>query len=233
MITLDRFNSGRIVLIGCSKRLRWGLMLLQSAFSLLGSEVMPLIRRLCSSLLVASLPFATALPAQAIPLIGVGASAGAYAGYMNGLKSGPSYDLEGSARLLGLDAAGTVLGSAGGSLLELGLRKQISFIPMLSVKPMIGYQGQSLFTATSTWDNGPMARVDLGFSPILSPIWFEGSLGASYPLTLAQPVASYMLGAYFDFLPISSVGLRYRGYHDLNGGGSDISIVELGLRVSI
>lgn len=178
----------------------------------------------------------SAIPAQAIPLLGVGASAGAYTGALTGARSGISFELEGSAEVLGLDAAGTLLGKLGGTdnLIEVGLRKEISFIPMLSVKPTLGYQGQSFFTGK--WDQSPMARLDLGFSPILSPIWFDGSLGVSYPVGLGRPIGSVMVGGNFALLPLASIGVRYRSYRDLSGatsGTSDFGAVEVGLRLTI
>lgn len=173
------------------------------------------------------------MPAHALPLLGIGASAGAYSGWMSGPKSGLSFELDGSAQVLGLDAAGTVVGTldGGSSLVEVGMRQELSFLPMISLKPMVGYQGNSLFGAS--WDHAPVARLDVGFSPILSPIWFEGNAGVSYPLTLGAPVMSYLAGGYLAFLPIASVGLRYRGYDILSSTGGKYNVLELGLRVSI
>lgn len=190
-------------------------------------------RNLVPSLLAAATLVATSVPAQALPLIGIGASGGAYGGYMTGAKTGLSFELDGNAQIFGLDAAGTVLGtlSGGGSLVEVGMRQELSFIPMISLKPMVGYQGNSLFG--SSWDHAPVARLDVGFSPILSPIWFEGSVGASYPLALGSPVVSYLAGGYLAFLPIASVGLRYRGYDNLGNAAGKFNVLELGLRVSI
>lgn len=175
---------------------------------------------------------AAALPAQAIPLIGIGASAGGYVGFMSGAKSGATFELDGNVDAFGFDVAGNLLTKMGGTemLAEAGLRKELSFLPMISIKPGVFYQGQSLFSPT--YDHGVGARVDLGISPILSPLTFEGSAGVSYPLSLQHPLASYMVGANLSLIPMTSIGVRYRGYRDL-AVTSDISVMELGLRVSI
>lgn len=167
--------------------------------------------------------------AHAIPLIGIGASAAGYVGYGS---RGATVGADGNAEVFGIDAAGAILTLPGqnGSLVELGLRKELSFIPMLSVKPTVAYQGQSLFTAA--FDHGLQGRLDVAFSPILSPIWFEGNYGYSYyPLAGNMLVNSYALGGYFALLPLASVGARYRSYSASNGSG--LNTVELGLRVTI
>lgn len=167
--------------------------------------------------------------AHAIPLIGIGASASGYAGVSS---RGLSVGVDGNAEVLGIDAAGSALALPGqtGSLLELGLRKEMSFIPMLSVKPTLAYQGQNLFQAD--FAHGLQGRLDVAFSPILSPIWFEGSYGYSYyPMAGNMLVNSYALGGYFAFFPLASVGARYRAYNPLTGAG--FNTVELGLRVTI
>ncbi|MBO9540021.1 hypothetical protein J7643_05430 [bacterium] len=176
-------------------------------------------------------------PAQAVPLIGIGASAGAHIGYLSGDKqgasiSGPAFELDGNVDAFGFDVAGNLISRLGSDemLAEVGLRKELSFIPMISLKPGIFYQGQSLFSPT--FDHGAGARVDLGLSPILSPLTFEGSVGVSYPLSYQHAIASYMLGANLSLIPMTSIGVRYRGYRDL-AVTSDISVMELGLRVSI
>lgn len=173
----------------------------------------------------------TPATAHAIPLIGIGASAAGYAGVGN---RGLTVGADGNAEVFGIDAAGSVLTLPGqnGSLVELGLRKEFSFIPMLSVKPTIAYQGQSLFQADQSFQHGAQARLDVAFSPILSPIWFEGNYGYSYfPLAGNTLVNSYALGGYFAFLPLASVGARYRSYSVMGGAG--FNTVELGLRVTI
>lgn len=191
-------------------------------------------RNLLGAVLTATtvLATATAVPAHAVPLIGVGASAGGHVGYMSGAKSGATFELDGNVDAFGFDVAGNLLTRLGGSemLAEVGLRKEVSFLPMISLKPGLFYQGQSLFSPS--YDHGVGVRVDLGISPILSPLTFEGSAGVSYPLAYQHPLASYMLGANLSLFPMTSIGVRYRGYRDL-AVTSDISVMELGLRVTI
>ncbi|HEY9855155.1 MAG TPA: hypothetical protein V6D05_05410 [Stenomitos sp.] len=173
----------------------------------------------------------TPAAAHAIPLIGIGASA---AGYVGAGNRGVTVGADGNAEVFGIDAAGSILTLPGqtGSLVELGLRKELSFIPMLSVKPTLAYQGQSLFQADNSFQHGLQGRLDVAFSPILSPIWFEGNYGYSYyPLANNTVINSYALGGYFAFLPLASVGLRYRSFNPLSGAG--LNTVELGLRVTI
>lgn len=185
-------------------------------------------------LLAGGLALATVLApcaAHAIPLIGIGASAAAFVGAGN---RGLTVGADGNAEVWGIDAAGAVLATPGnsGSLVQLGLRKELSFIPMLSVKPTLAYEGQSFFQADNSFQHGLQGRLDVAFSPILSPIWFEGTYGYSYyPLAGNLLVNSYALGGYFAFLPIASVGARYRSFNPLSGSG--LNTVELGLRVTI
>lgn len=190
-----------------------------------------LTRSLLSATVALAAVVAAAPAAQAIPLLGIGASAGAFGGAFLGGPGGLAYDVDASAQALGFDVAGTYLGSSAKQLLEVGLRSELSFLPMLSVKPMVGYQAQSFFG--SALDHAPLVRLDLGFSPILSPVWFEATGGASYPLALGKPVIEYSATGYFALLPVASVGLRYRGFQVLNTTGSDFGSIEAGLRVNI
>lgn len=172
--------------------------------------------------------------ARAIPLLGVGAGGGAYLGWLTGSQSGLGVDVDLNAQALGMDVTANYLGAPGTNafLAEAGLRTELSFLPMLSIKPMIGYQGQTFFQPGKL-DHAPLVRLDLGFSPILSPIWFEANAGASYPLGLGQPVLEYMAGGYFALLPMASVGARYRGYQLLQASSGGFGSVEVGLRVNI
>lgn len=175
---------------------------------------------------------ALAAPAQAIPLLGIGASAGGHVGYMSGAKSGATFEMDGNVDAFGFDVAGNMLTRMGGSEMftEVGLRKELSFLPMVSFKPGVFYQGQSLFSPT--YDHGVAARVDLGLSPVLSPLTFEANAGVGFPFGLQHALATYMVGANLSLFPFTSFGVRYRNYRDL-AATTDISLMELGLRVSI
>lgn len=183
------------------------------------------------SALAATLAVALAAPAQAVPLIGIGASAGGYVNYSPSLGLG--FDLDGSAQLPFLDLTANAWLAGTRQNAEIALRKEVSFLPMLSVRPGLGWHGTNFWNTGTELAHAPQASVLVSLTPILSPIWFEGSLNASYLLGPNLPVAGYMVGGYFAFLPIASLGLRLRGYQDLSGGGRDFTGYEAGLRLSI
>ncbi len=200
------------------------------------------LRRLSMLACAATLGLGLAAPADAVPLIGVEASGAAFLGLTVGgnntqVPSGsPTLMLEASGAALGLvDLSGRYMSAftTGANLMEVVLRKEFSMLPMLSVKPGVGYQGQNVFT--TALDHAPMAKLQVVFSPLLSPIWFEGEANVSYPLTYGRPVSGTMLGGYMALLPMMNVGVRYVGYRDLNAPATpnDFGGLQIGLRAAI
>ena len=201
------------------------------------------LRRLSLAACAATLGLSLASPAQAVPLIGVEGSAAAYLDYAlqgNGAQvptgsTGATLEASGAAFGL-LDLSGRYMTnfSTQANLAEVVLRKEISPLPMLSVKPGLGYQGQTMF-ATGGWDQGPIGKVQAAFTPVLSPIWIEAEANASYPLTLNRPVVGGMVGGYIAFLPMLNLGIRYLNYRDLDAQTApvDFSSLQIGLRATI
>lgn len=156
--------------------------------------------------------------AQALPLLGVGAAGGGYLSYyVQGQgqtpANTPGLTLEGSAEAFGLlDVSGVLMSnfSTRLAMAEVVLRKEFSMIPMLSLKPGIGYQGGNLLTGGL--HNGPIAKLQGTFSPILLPLAVEAEVSGSYPLGMDGPYVGAMAGVVFSPLPLVSLGVRYRIY---------------------
>jgi hypothetical protein len=200
------------------------------------------LRRLSLLACAATLGMGLAAPASAVPLIGIEGSAAAFLDYTmqgnNGQVPAPStgLTLEASGAAFGLlDLSGRYMTnfSTQANLAEVVLRKEFSMLPMISIKPGVGYQGQNVFTPS--WDHAPIGKLQAAFSPILSPIWFEGEANVSYPLTLGRPVLGTMVGGYFSILPMVNVGVRYLGYRDLNEQPAPVDFggLQIGLRATI
>lgn len=201
------------------------------------------LRRLSLVACVASVGFAA--PAIAVPLVGVEASGGAYLGFTSmgnnsRFPSGSmSLTLEAAGSAFGLlDASGRYMSnfSSQANLIELALRKEVSPLPMLSIKPSIGYQTQNLFDAANAgMDHAPQGKVYAAFSPFLLPAWAEAEVSVAYPLALGRPVMGTMFGAYFAPLPVVSVGVRYLDYRDTSAQTAPVDFggLQIGLRATI
>lgn len=199
-------------------------------------------RRLSLAACVAALGMGLAAPAQALPLIGIEGSAAAFFDYAlqgNGgqVPAGSTgLTLEASGAAFGLlDLSGRYMTNFGSqaNLAEVVLRKEISPLPMLSVKPGIGYQGQNVFAGTA-FDHAPIGKVQAAFTPPL-PLWFEAEANVSYPLDLGRPVLGGMVGGYVSFLPMVNLGVRYLNYRDLDPQPApvDFGSLQIGLRATI
>lgn len=200
------------------------------------------LRRLSLLACAGTLGLTLAAPAGAVPLIGLEGSAAAFLDYT--LSSNNARMPAGSTGLT-LEASGAAFGlldlsgramtnfSTQANLAELVLRKEISMLPMISLKPGIGYQGQNVFG--TAWDHAPIGKVQALLTPVLSPIWFEGELSASYPLDLGRPVVGSMLGGYMSVFPMVNLGIRYLGYRELNPQTPllDFGSLQIGLRATI
>lgn len=201
------------------------------------------LRRLSLVACAATLGVSLAAPAQAVPLIGIEGSAAAFFDYAlqgnaSQVKAGSTgMTLEVSGAAFGLlDMSGRYMTNFGSqaNLAEVVLRKEISPLPMLSVKPGIGYQTQNVFAANA-YDHAPLGKVQAAFTPVLSPIWFEAEANVSYPLNLGRPVLGGMVGGYISFLPMLNLGVRYMNYRDLDPQPApvDFGSLQIGLRATI
>lgn len=200
------------------------------------------LRRLSFMAIAATLGASLAAPAHAVPLIGIEGSAAAFLDVtMEGnnprVPSGSTgLTLEASGAAFGLfDVSGRYMTnfSSQANLAEVVLRKEFSMLPMISIKPGVGYQGQNVFTPG--WDHAPIGKLQAAFSPILSPIWFEGEANVSYPFALGRPVLGTMIGGYFSVLPMVNLGVRYLGYRDLSTQTVPVDFggLQIGLRATI
>lgn len=184
----------------------------------------------------ATLPLLAA-PVQALPLIGIGASVGAYYWNVGAPGVGSAIDLDGKLHFLPINLGANVVAGLGNGayLARAELRKDIDVIPMLSLTPTLGYVTENLYGAAfgNAASSGPEASLEARFSPILSPVYVEGRLGASY--LLSPPAAGnalvpdYNVGIGLAFTPFSTIEVRYRGF---NAGGNQGGL-ELGLRLGI
>ncbi len=184
-----------------------------------------------------------ASPAQALPGLDLDAD------LFGGLRTSGPQGLPGSNLDLDLYAGTPVLKASvhafglgqDDGVVEGVLRWELS-APFLTIRPGIGYQGNTLFSTLSgrslapgTLDSAPYGNVWVTLSPPVVPLTFDAAVGASYPIGLRSTVVDYMAGVTFFPLPLVPVGLsaRYRGYTVATAGSPAISAVELGLRVKL
>lgn len=217
-------------MISCLRRLS-----LRACVATLGSVAL-------GSVTLGSVTLGVAAPAVAVPLVGIEASGGAYLGFTS-MGNNPRFPsgsmslaLEAAGSAFGLlDASGRYMSNMGTSanLIELALRKEVSPLPMLSIKPSIGYQTQNVFT--TGMDHAPQGKVYAAFSPFLLPAWAEAETSIAYPLALGRPVVGTMFGAYFAPLPVMSIGVRYLDYRDLSAQTAPVDFggLQIGLRATI
>jgi hypothetical protein len=102
---------------------------------------------------------------------------------------------------------------------------------MISLKPAIGYLGQSLLSSDSNFQQMAQVRLDATFSPILLPIEAEASLGAAG----GTDFKAHLIGSatvHFSFIPFVGLFGRVRAF-----GTQDMStmsqLYELGLRAKL
>ncbi len=195
-----------------------------------------MLRRYLFSLagIIAATSFAA--PAMAIPFLGsVSATAGGgfLSGPVNGRQSEFVTGLGGAVDFLGIDASAAWIGVPSGQtrVMEGLLRKELSFLPMISAKIGAGYLGQSLLTVSSDLQHMGQVRLDATFSPILLPIEAEASLGAASGVDF-KPLLLGSAAVHFSFIPFVGVFGRVRAF-----GSSDLASVtqafELGLRAKL
>jgi hypothetical protein len=135
-----------------------------------------------------------------------------------------AYDVNAEANLFGWVVAGQYWNqpSTARTLMGLGLRKNVSPVPMLSVAPGVN---------VLSWNGaaGPGVNLTGTFSPFLLPVSFEAQAGAAY-LMNSGTLFPYYVGAKASLFPFTAFALRYRGW---TGAGVNVSGPELGIEVGI
>jgi hypothetical protein len=163
-----------------------------------------------------------AQPAHAVPIVDVGADAGA-AFHWSG---GPALDLTGDLNLRGLLLSGQYWTQLGGpsNYLQAAVRYNVSPVPMLSVTPGVGVAGLN-------GSFGPLVNATATFAPILLPASIEASAGAAF--VQSSTLFPYYAGVKLSLIPFTAFNLRYRGWGGtpgalLGGGGPEIGF-EIGI----
>lgn len=166
---------------------------------------------------------AWAQPASAeVPILGAGAHVGV------GYHIGPNaLDVLGDVSFAGVVLSGQYwqqLAAPSVTYGQVGLRTNLSPVPMLSIAPGVG--------AVLTGGNfGPMANLTAGFAPFLLPVAVEASAGAAYVLN-AGTLFPYYAGVKFSPLPFTALALRYRGWGGV-GPMSTMNGPEIGVEIGI
>jgi hypothetical protein len=162
-----------------------------------------------------------ASPANAVPLIGIGANVGAGVHFLSGGQS-PAMDLNADLSLLG-----PVIGlqywrpfDGSQNYLQAGVRYNVSPIPMVSIQP--GISGINL---NGGW--GGLGTVNAVFSPLMLPFSVEAMVGAGY--VNAGLLLPYSVGVKLSLIPFTAINVRYRGW----SGPLNVSGPELGLEIGL
>lgn len=185
-----------------------------------------------ASLVAISLP---AAPALALP--GLEINAGLYGAFdLNAGTANPfGADLDAFLGTPILKASGHLLGVGRGAVGEAVLRFEPLPLPVLGIRPGVGYQGNTLFKGDGTLDHAPYGSVLVNASIPLLPVSADMEVGVSYPLALGQPVLGYSANVNVFPIPLLPLGIsaRYRGYAVGSGFAPVMGAVEGGLRVSL
>ena len=178
-------------------------------------------RWLATGLVLAGLSLG-AQPASAIPIVDLGAHAGA-AVHLTG--NGPAADLYGDVYLRELTLSAQYWTRLGGTDTYLqGLAGyRLPSVPVLSITPAVGVAGlNGAF--------GPLGNVTAKFEPFLLPVSLEAAAGAAY--VQGNALFPYHAGLKFSPLPFTALTLRYRGWGGTPGAtlgnGPEIGL-EIGL----
>jgi hypothetical protein len=168
--------------------------------------------------IAASATFAS--PADAIPLIGIGANVGAGIHFLS--QQSPAVDVNADLAVLG-----PVIGlqywhpfDGTQNYFQAGVRYNVSPIPMVSIQP--GISGVYL---NGGW--GGLGSVNAVFSPLMLPFSVEGMAGAGY--VNASLLLPYSVGVKLSLIPFTAINVRYRGWSGaLNASGPEVGL-EIGL----
>ncbi len=181
--------------------------------------------------LVAAAAFAAiALPSQpALAIAGFDMSAGLYAAYDLTTGGGFGADLDAFVGTPVLKLSGHMLTVSGQTIGEASLRFEPLPIPILALRPGIGYQGLLPSGGSLTHALYPSLAVSLGIP--LVPVSADVEVGAGIPTTM-QPLICYAANVNIFPIPLLplAISARYRGYQ---GVTPMPSTVEGGLRVAL
>lgn len=163
-------------------------------------------------------------PAMAVPVLDIGANAGAAIHWVGT----PALDLNAEVDLRGLVVAGQYWNQLTGPTTpywQAGARYNVSPVPMIHVSPGVGL-------ASSGGAIGPMGSLHARFAPVLLPVSFDASAGAA--LVSGSTLFPYHAGIKFSPLPFTALALRYRGW----GGGQGLPHAglagpEIGIEIGI
>ena len=158
--------------------------------------------------------------AAAVPLVDIGATAGAAVHLPGG---NPALDLNAELNLRGAKLGGQYWTQFGTSqtYLQAALGWNVSPVPMISVTPWVGVAGMN-------GAFGPLGQLTAAFTPLLLPVSIEAGAGGAY--LNAATVLPYFAGVKFSPLPFTALALRYRGWAGAAtlGAGPELG-VEIGI----
>ena len=191
-----------------------------------------------SFLLAGSALAATVLPAApALALPGLELNAGLYGAYDLNAGSASAYgaDIDGFIGTPIFKASGHLLNVGRGAVGEAVLRFEPIPLPVLGIRPGLGYQGNTLFMAGGALDHAPYGSLLVNVAIPLLPVSADVEVGASYPLGLGQVVLGYSANGNVFPIPLLplAISARYRGYAQGTGFTPALGAVEGGLRVSL
>ena len=161
---------------------------------------------------------ASASPAAALPLIGVGANVGANIQFLGASQPSPALDLTADLTVMGPVFGFEYWRPFDGSLnyAQAGVRYNVSPIPMVSIQP--GVAGINL---NGVW--GGLGSVNAVFTPLMLPFAVEGMVGAGY--VNGSTLLPYSVGVKLSLIPFTSINLRYRGWAGaLNASGPEAGV---------
>lgn len=165
---------------------------------------------------------AWAQPAHAVPLLDIGAQAGAAFHWVGQ----PALDLTGDVELRGLLLGGQYWTQLGGNMTywQAAARYNVSPVPMLTVAPGVG-------VVSAAGAIGPMGQLTARFSPLLLPLSVEAAAGAAF--VNGSSLLPYHAGLKFSPLPFTALALKYRGWAGQATPFAGLAGPEIGIEIGI
>jgi hypothetical protein len=197
--------------------------------------ISPSFRR--SRLAAIALVVLAAIPASpALALPGLDLSAGLYGAYNLNASANAAWgaDLDAYLGTPILKVSGHVLTVSGSTIGEASLRFEPLPLPVLSLRPGLGYQGVAA-AGSSALSHALYPSLAVAIGIPLVPVSADLEVGAGIPTTL-QPLLSYAGSINIFPIPLLPLAIsgRYRGYQGTGtGSGPTLSTVEGGLRVAL